>query len=45
MSQKNGRRSSHRKYDNVTPSKIDAIGKYYHIQEKNLAENSNSNNN
>ena len=41
MSQKIGKKSSHRKYHNVTSLKIGIIGKYYYIQKKNLTENNN----
>ena len=41
MSQKIGKKSSRRKYDNVTSLKIGIIGKYYYIQKKNLTENNN----
>ena len=34
MSQKNGKKSSRRKYHNVTPLRIDAIEKYYYIRKE-----------
>ena len=45
MSQKNAKKSSRRKYHNVTSLKIDVIGKYYYIRKNNLTENNNNNNN
>ena len=34
MSQKNGKKSSRRKYQSVTSLKIDVIEKYYYIRKK-----------
>ena len=34
MSQKNGKKSSRRKYHNVTSLKIDVIENYYYIRKK-----------
>ena len=34
MSQKNGKKSSSRKYHNVTPLRIDVIEKYYYIRKE-----------
>ena len=34
MSQKNGKKSSRRKYHNVTSLKIDVLEKYYYIRKK-----------
>ena len=34
MSQKNGKKLSHRKYHNVTSLKIDVNEKYYYIRKK-----------
>ena len=46
MSQKkNGKRSSRRKYDNVTSLNIDVTKNITIFEEKNLTENNNSNNN
>ena len=34
MSQKNGKKSSRRKYHNVTSLKVDVLEKYYYIRKK-----------